>query len=228
MGTALTAPAFFAATLLAYALSRWLYARHRRFLFAPIVLTPLILLALVEATHTPFAVYFQDTRWLTWLLGPATIAFAYPIHTQRALLCRYPLTLAVGVVSALVLGLASSWLLARMFALPPELAKSLLPRSVSTPFAVSAITVWGGNQNLTVICVMITGIVGILIGDTLLGRLKLRSGMARGAALGASAHGLGTTKAYELGMEEGTVASLVMVFAGVAMVLLAPWLGWLA
>jgi putative effector of murein hydrolase len=227
MGSQFTAPAFLAATLTAYALSRWLYARHRRFFFTPIVLTPILLVALVEATHTSFAVYFQDTRWLTWLLGPATIAFAYPIYAQRALIRRYPLTLAVGVLSALVLGLASSWLLARVFALPPELAKSLLPRSVSTPFAVSATTVWGGDQNLTVICVMITGIFGILVGDALLGRLKLRSGISRGAAWGASAHGLGTTKAYELGMEEGTVASLVMVFAGVAMVLLAPVLGWL-
>ena len=227
MGSQFTAPAFFAATLMAYALSRWLYARHRRFLFSPMVLTPILLVAQVEATHTSFAVYFQDTRWLTWLLGPATIAFAYPIYTQRDLIRRYPWTLAVGVLSALVLGLASSWLLARVFALPPELTKSLLPRSVSTPFAVSATTVWGGDQNLTVICVMITGIFGILIGDALLGRLKLRSGISRGAAWGASAHGLGTTKAYELGMEEGTVASMVMVFAGVAMVLLAPVLGWL-
>ncbi|MBV8636429.1 MAG: LrgB family protein, partial [Burkholderiaceae bacterium] len=146
----------------------------------------------------------------------------YPIYTQRALIRRYPLTLAAGVVSGLALGLASSWLLARAFALPPEVAKSLLPRSVSTPFAVSAVNAWGGDQNLTVICVMITGIFGILIGDVLLGRLNLRSGISKGAALGASAHGLGTTKAYELGMEEGTVASLVMVFTGVAMVLLAP------
>ncbi|HEX7645453.1 MAG TPA: LrgB family protein [Burkholderiaceae bacterium] len=216
------APAFFAATLAIYAFSKYLYLRHRAFLFSPIVLTPLLLITMLELTHTSFAVYFQDTRWLTWLLGPATIAFAYPIYTQRALIRRYPITLTVGVAAGLVLGLASSWLLARAFALPPEVARSLLPRSVSTPFAVSAATAWGGDRNLTVICVMITGIFGASVGDVLLDRLKLRSGISRGAALGASAHGLGTSKAYELGEEEGAVASLVMVFAGVAMVLLAP------
>ncbi len=222
MDSRIAAPACLVATLAVYASSKWLYARHRHAMFSPIVFTPLLLIALVEITHISFAVYFQDTRWLTWLLGPATIAFAYPIYSQRAMIRRYPLTLAVGVVSGLVLGLASSWLLARLFSLPPELTRSLLPRSVSTPFAVSASTIWGGDKNLTVICVMITGIFGILIGDVLLARLKLRAGISRGAALGASAHGLGTTKAYELGMEEGTAASLVMVFCGIAMVLLAP------
>lgn len=220
---------FLAATLATYFLSKWLYRRWRRLWFSPTVFTPAVLIVLVELTHTPFAVYFQDTRWLSWLLGPATIAFAYPIYIQRALLRRYPLTLAAGVLAGLCLGLASSWLLARLFELPPDLTRSILPRSVSTPFAVSASAVFGGEPNLTVICVMITGLFGMLIGEVFLGWLGLRSGISRGAALGAAAHGLGTTKAYEIGLEEGAVASLVMVFAGIAMVLLAPVLAtWIA
>lgn len=220
---------FFAATVAIYALSKWLYRRKRTLWFSPTVFTPAALVVLVELSHTPFAVYFQDTHWLTWLLGPATIAFAYPIYTQRALLRRYPLTLAVGVLAGLGLGLASSWLLARLFELPPDLTRSILPRSVSTPFAVSASAVFGGEQNLTVISVMITGLFGMLVGEVFLGWLGLRSGISRGAALGAAAHGLGTAKAYEIGLEEGAVASLVMVFAGIAMVLLAPVLAhWVA
>lgn len=215
---------FFGATLTTYFLSKALHRRWRRLWFSPTVFTPAVLIILVELTHTPFAVYFQDTRWLTWLLGPATIAFAYPIYIQRALLRRYPLTLAVGVLAGLCLGLVSSWLLAHLLALPPELTRSILPRSVSTPFAVSASAVFGGEQNLTVVSVMITGLFGMLVGETFLGWLGLRSGISRGAALGAAAHGLGTTKAYEIGIEEGAVASLVMVFAGIAMVLLAPML----
>jgi putative effector of murein hydrolase len=88
--------------------------------------------------QTPFFVYFQDTRWLTWLLGPATIAFAYPIYTQRMLLRRYPITLMIGVLVGFGLGILSSMLLARIFHLPPDLARSSLPRSVSTPFALLA------------------------------------------------------------------------------------------
>ena len=48
-----------------------------------------------------------------------------------------------------------------------------------------------------------------------------------GALFGAAAHGVGTAKARELGSEDGVVASLTMMIAGVVMVLLAPALGFL-
>lgn len=229
MNTHLVALLFFVVTVAIYGVSKGLYQRRRRLWLSPVVVTPIALIILVKLTHTPFSVYFEDTRWLSWLLGPATIAFAYPIYTQRALLRRYPVTLFVGVCAGLGLGLFSSWLLGRLFGLPSELAHSLLPRSVSTPFALAAAGAFGGDKNLTVICVMVTGIFGILIGDTFLGWLGLRSSVSKGAALGASAHGFGTSKAYEIGDQEGAVASLVMVFTGVSMVLLAPlfarWVG---
>ena len=180
------------------------------------------LLALVVLTGTQYGVYARDTHALVWMLGPATIAYALPIYERRALLRRYPLTLTIGVLTGLALGLASSWLLARLLALPPELAHSLLPRSVSTPFAIPAAEAFGGAPDITVVCVLVTGIFGLLVGDALQAALRLRSSLSRGAAFGAAAHGAGTARAHELGSEVGAVASLTMVFTGVAMVLLAP------
>ena len=45
------------------------------------------------------------------------------------------------------------------------------------------------------------------------------------AGFGASAHGAGTARAYQMGNEEGVVSSMVMMIAGMATVLLAPLLG---
>jgi len=52
---------------------------------------------------------------------------------------------------------------------------------------------------------------------------KINSPLAIGAALGAAAHGAGAAKASEFGQEEGVVASLTMIFTGIAMVLGAPF-----
>lgn len=211
-------------TVVIYAACRWLYGKYRAPWLSPILLAPIALCALLLLTATPYRVYFQDTRWLMWLLGPATIAFAYPIYEQRALIRRYPLSLIAGVVTGVVLGLISSVGMSRLFHLPPEVARSLLPRSVSTPFAVSASAVFGGKRELTVLFVLVTGVIGMLIGDYFLRWLRVASSMARGASFGAGAHAVGTAKARELSQEEGAIASLTMVFAGIAMVLLAPWL----
>lgn len=214
--------AFLAATVLCYAAAKWLYARYHRVWLSPIVVTPVALLALVLLSGTQYGVYARDTHALVWMLGPATIAYALPIYERRALLRRYPLTLSIGVATGLTLGLASSWALAHVLALPPELAHSLLPRSVSTPFAIPAAEAFGGAPDITVVCVLVTGIFGLLVGDALQAALRLRSSLSRGAAFGAAAHGAGTARAHELGSEIGAVASLTMVFTGVAMVLLAP------
>ena len=52
-----------------------------------------------------------------------------------------------------------------------------------------------------------------------------RAKLARGASYGAAAHALGTARARELDEQSGVMASLLMIFSGVTMVMLAPLLG---
>lgn len=223
MNATLLAALCFLVTLCCYYLGKAAYARWPRPWLLPLVTVPAMLILLVVVSGIPYAIYFADTRWLVWLLGPATVAFALPIYHQRELIRRYPLSLAAGVVVGVLLGLASSWVLARLFHLPDEVARSLLPRSVSTPFAILASDYFGGSHQLTALFVIITGVFGMILGEAMLVLLGLRSKLARGALFGAAAHAAGTVKAREIGAEEGAVASLVMMFAGILMVLLAPW-----
>ncbi len=73
---------------------------------------------------------------------------------------------------------------------------------------------------------VVTGVFGMAIGDVLFLRLSIREGMAKGAGFGAASHGAGTARSYELGPQEGVVASLVMMLSGVVMVLAAPLVRW--
>ena len=98
----------------------------------------------------------------------------------------------------------------------------MLPRSMSTPFAMAVSRDLGGSPELTAVFVVITGVLGAALGEALLLRLPLRSGLARGALMGMGAHGVGTARAYQIGPEEGAIAGLVMVFTGVLNVLAAP------
>lgn len=209
-------------TVVFYFLTKSAYRRKKVFWRAPVVAAPLAIIAVVLGLKIPLDDYFLYTHFLVLLLGPATIAFALPIYQQRAIIRRYPLTLSVGVISGLILGLLSSWLLTRLFDLPAEMAGSMLTRSVSTPFAMQAVTAFGGIPDLTAVLVMMTGIIGMVICEPVFRAAGIRTALARGAALGAASHGAGTAKARELGREEGVIASLTMIFTGIAMVLGAP------
>ncbi|GJI99615.1 murein hydrolase effector protein LrgB [Duganella rhizosphaerae] len=202
-----------------------LYRRYRYFWLTPAITTSAILIAVVELSSTPFSQYFGDTRWLPWLLGPATVAFALPIYQHRDLVKQHWLALSLGSCAGIAASVGSTLLLDRLLGLHGSMAQSLLARSVSTPFALEATRHLGGSSQLTGIFVIITGLFGILLGQALLGLMPLRMRIARCAPFGAAAHGFGLSTARQIGPREGAVASLTMIFSGVLMVLLAPWLG---
>ncbi|MBV8046213.1 MAG: LrgB family protein [Paludibacterium sp.] len=209
-------------TVLFYIVAKTMYRRTKSFWFTPLLAAPIAVLALVMLLRIPLPDYFMYTHWLVALLGPATIAFALPIYRQRHMIMRYPLTLAAGVGTGLILGLLSNWGLARLLGLPPVLARSLLPRSVSTPFAILASSNFGGLPDITALMVVFTGVIGMLCCEPIYKLIRIRSAHGRGAGLGSSSHGAGTAKAHEIGQEEGVVSSLTMVFVGILMVLLSP------
>jgi predicted murein hydrolase (TIGR00659 family) len=211
-------------TIALYFASKRLYARFKSPWLTPLLAVPAVLAAIVVVARIPYAVYFADTRWLMWLLGPATVAFAVPIYEYRALLKRHWISLTVGVTVGILVAVGGSLALAKLLHLSPELQRSLATRSVSTPFALAVSDKIHAPKDLTALFVIATGVCGMLFGELVLALVPLRTRLARGALFGAAAHGVGTAKARELGSEEGVVASLTMMIAGVAMVLLAPLL----
>ena len=215
----------FLVTLGLYFANKKLYRQRRTLLFMPLVLTPVVLVGLLVVTHVSYQDYIGETHWLLWLLGPSTIAFAVPVYENMAIIRRHWLSLSAGVLTAIIVAVSSSVWLARMLTLPEEIQRSLAVRSITTPFALAAAKQLGGQPDLVALFVVITGVFGMAVGDILFLRLAVKSGLAKGAGLGAASHGAGTAKAYELGAEEGVVSSLVMMLAGVVTVVMAPAIG---
>ena len=223
----LIAAGCFVLTVALYFASKALYARFRSPWLTPLLAVPVVLAVIVVVARIPYPVYFQDTRWLMWLLGPATVAFAVPIYEYRDLLRKHWISLTVGVTVGIVVAVGGSLALSKLLHLSPELQRSLMTRSVSTPFALAVSDKIHAPKDLTALFVIATGVCGMLFGELVLALVPLRTRLARGALFGAAAHGVGTAKARELGSEEGVVASLTMMIAGVVMVLLAPLFGML-
>lgn len=216
-----------AVTIAVYIASKRVHARWPVAWTMPLLITPAVLIGLVLALHVQYQTVHRGTNWLVTLLGPTTVAFAAPIWRQRALIRRHWLVLLIGVAMGSVVAVASSFGLATALGIHGSLRLSLLPRSISTPFAMTMSTEIGGNSDLTSVFVVLTGILGVVIGEALLNFLPFRTKMARGMMLGMGAHGMGTAKAQEVGSTEGAIAGLAMVLTGVMNVLLAPVLAML-
>lgn len=211
-----------AITLGGYYALKPLYRRHPRWWTSPLFTVPLLLALLGLVLGMNYPVYIRDTHWMVLMLGPATAAFALPIFRHRELIRAHWPALLVGVLGGSTMAIASAWGLATWCGLDDAVRRSLLARSITTSLAMLMSADIGGVPELTALFVVITGVAGIALGELLLRYLPLRSALARGALFGVGAHGAGTAKAYDVGKEEGSVASLAMVLAGLLNVLLAP------
>lgn len=203
----------------------WLYAKRPSVLTLPVLATSLVLVALLLGGRLDLSAYERSTHWLVWLLGPATVALAVPFARRLELVRKEVRALVGSVVVGAVAGIASAIGLARLLGLSRVLTATLAPKSVTTPIAMPISERLGGIPSLTAAIVVVTGVIGMAFGPWLLDRLGVRSRIARGAALGTSAHGVGTAKAIEEGEIEGTAAGVAMIVAGVVTAIVAPLCG---
>lgn len=210
------------ATILLYFGAKRLHRRWPRWWLMPLGVAPALLMIAALMLHVSYRDYIRGTHWLVALLGPATVAFAVPIYEQRALIRRRWPLLLVGMIAGSLTAFVTSWALAYVLGIDGALRLGLLPRSISTPFAMEVSGEIGGIPDLTAVFVVLTGLFGAAVGDVVLALLPLRSKIAKGASFGVGAHGAGTARAHQLGREEGAIAGLVMVLVGLMNVALAP------
>ncbi|MGE4267281.1 MAG: LrgB family protein [Deferribacterales bacterium] len=211
-----------ALTIALYHAGKLVNRRFHAWWSSPLMTAPILLIIVVLVFRVPYREYISSTHWMLAMLAPATVAFAIPIYEQRELIRKHWLILMGGVLVGSVTAMLSSWFLADMFGLSDQLRISLLPRSLSTPFALIVSGEIGGVPGLTAVFVIITGLFGATIGEILLKSLPLRSTIAKGSLFGMGAHAVGTAKAHQIDSEVGAISGLTMVLVGAVNVLAAP------
>lgn len=211
-------------TLGAYGLAKALYLRYRHPLLNIVLMGTGLVIVTLLALKIPYASYLPGRQLMTFLLGPATVALAVPLYRHRSLLRRHALPIVAGVslgslVSMLVVGL-----IGLAAGLPREVLLSLIPKGVTTPFAMEIARIQGGSPGLAAVFVVATGTLGSVFGGPLLTWAGIRQPVARGLALGTGAHGQGTATAFMEGERQGAMAGLAMTLAGLTTAVLAPLL----
>jgi predicted murein hydrolase (TIGR00659 family) len=173
------------------------------------------LIAFILISKVDYEVYRQNTQVISFFLGPATVVLAVPLYRQRELLKTYWLPIILGIGFSVIVSALSITFFSVIFNLGSLLHLSLLPKSLTTPIGISLSADIGGIPALTVISIIITGIAGAILSPFFLDLAKIKHPVAKGIAIGASSHVVGTTKAIELGEVEGAMSSLSIALAGI-------------
>ena len=188
----------------------------------PVLIAVAILAAILWLTATPYQRYFEGAQFVHFLLGPATVALAVPLHANLGRVREVLLPLAGALLVGGVVAVASVVGLARLAGLDLPVLLSLVPKSATAPVAMGVSDRIGGNPALTAVLVILTGMIGAVIVTPLFNAMGLRDFRARGFALGVAAHGIGTARAFQVSQTAGVFSGLGMGLNAVLTSLLAP------
>jgi len=217
-------------TLVAYSVAYRLYeVAGMRPLLHPVVVAVALLIAFLQLGDIGYVDYFEGAQFVHFLLGPATVALAVPLYQQLPKLRQLWLPVIVATLIGVSVGALSSVGLAYALGATLETQLTLAPKSVTAPVAMGISEQIGGLPSLTAVLVVVTGILGAVIGGRLFTLLRVQDDSVRGVAMGITAHGIGTARAFQLSSEMGAFSGLAMALSALASAVLLPgllaWLG---
>lgn len=210
-----------AVSLLAYEFGLILKRKFRMAVFNPLLIAILCVMGILAVSHVSYEGYQEGAKYLSYLLTPATVSLAIPLYEQLELLKNNLKAVAAGIISGVLASLVSVFLLAKLFGLSHEEYVTLLPKSITTAIGMGVSEELGGIVTITVAVIIITGVLGNMIGEGICRLFRIHEPIAKGLALGTSAHAIGTAKAMEMGQVEGAMSSLAIAVAGLLTVLAA-------
>ena len=212
-------------TLIAYGIGYRLYsAAKSNPLINPVLIAIAIIITVLTVLHIPYQDYFAGGQFIHFLLGPATVGLALPLYKQVAKLKRLWLPISLALLFGVSLASVSTLLIAKYLGASHETLLSLAPKSVTTPVAMSITEQLGGVPSLTAVFVIITGIIGAIVGSSLFRLLHIQDDSVKGIAMGITAHGIGTARAFQISAEKGAFSGLAMALSALVASLLVPWL----
>ncbi|MEH7384153.1 LrgB family protein [Bacillus sp. JJ1521] len=201
-----------------------LYKRNTHPLLVPIATTTFVTLIFLLIFSIPYETYMLGGKWIDELLGPAVVALAYPLYQNRKSLKEFFMPIIIGVFIGSTTGIATGIYFSKVLGIDPEIIHSMAPKSVTTPVAMDIASVTGGVPSLAAVYVMIAGISGAMFGPLLLKMVKVNHFVGVGLGFGTASHGIGTSRALEIGTNEGAISSIAMILSAVYTSIILPLL----
>lgn len=189
----------------------------------PIVFAcPLTILLLLYIPGASYEVYEKGAQFISFLLGPATIALALPLHRNWHIVERYALPLAGGVLFSTVLSIIIIFFLGSWLGLSEKMLLSTIPKSVTTPIAIEISKPLGGLPAITTAAVVLSGTLGATFNHMILKLVGIKNDIAIGVAIGASSHGLGTSVCANISSVQLALGGVTMGLCGISASILTP------
>lgn len=209
-------------SIIAYEIGILIKQKFKLSILNPLLIAIILLIAFLLKFNIKFQDYNKGGEIISFFLAPATVSLALPLYKKFSLFKKNAVPILAGILCGAVSGMICVIALSKLLGLSSSLTKSLIPKSITTPIGMALAKQLGGISSIAVVAIIITGILGSIVGPFLYKILKIDDKVAMGIAMGCSSHAVGTAKAIEIGETEGAMSSLTIAISGIVTVIIAP------
>ena len=210
-------------TLAAYGIGDALFhASGRRPYINPVLIAVALLAVLLRITGTSYGTYFEGAQFVHFILGPATVALAVPLHANLHHIRQTAIPLIGALIAGSLAAMIRAVAIGAALGLDQATLLALIPKSATAPVALGVSEAIGGSPSLTAVFVITTGITGAIIATPLLNLLRIKDWRARGFAVGVTSHGIGTARAFQVNETAGAFSGVGMGLNALLTALIAP------
>ncbi|MDE6759146.1 MAG: LrgB family protein [Lachnospiraceae bacterium] len=201
-------------SLAAYGIGVQMKKRFGLAIFNPLLVAVVIIMIVLLTCHVEYDVYYKGAKYLGYLLTPATVCLAIPLYEQMEMLKGNWKAIFAGICSGVLTSLTSVLAFSFITGLNHKEYVTLLPKSITTAIGMGISEELEGYVTITVAVIIITGVFGNMIAESICKVFRIEEPVARGIAIGSASHAIGTAKAMEMGEIEGAMSSLSIAVAG--------------
>lgn len=199
-----------------------LYKKTHLSILHPLLTSIFVIIVILEFLDIEYASFQQGSHLIHFMLGPSVVALGYVLFEQMKYLKGNVVSILTSVFVGAIVGIISVIAIGKLMGADQSLIATLQPKSVTTPIAMGISEKNGGIPSLTAVIVVAVGIFGSIVGPAVMKVLGIESRIAKGLALGASSHGVGTAAAIQLGAVEGALSGLAIGLMGIMTAILVP------
>lgn len=206
-------------TLFTFELIKFLLKKYNIKFLNSILVTILTIIFILVITKTDYSHYKVSTNLITKMLNLIVVMLAIPLYKNREDLKLNFIPIVAGVFTSIIVSITSVILFSKILDIDKTIMLSMFPKSITTPMAIEITKLLHSSIGLTIIFVILTGVIGASLATFTLNLFKVKHPISKGIGIGASSHGIGTSKAVEIHDEVAAASGLAMAISGVFTVL---------
>ena len=181
-------------------------------MFNPLLISIAATIVFLVGFDIDYATYEEGAKYLSYFLTPSTVCLAIPLHQQFEKLKKNWVAILSGILAGCLTSAICVFLFAVVFSYEHKEYVSLLPKSITTAIGMGVSEELNGYVTISVAVIVVTGILGNVIAEMIYKIFHITEPIAKGVALGTSAHAMGTAKALEIGEIEGAMSGYLLQF----------------